>query len=261
MFLLANLVYMLRLNPMLLDIIKNYKDPSSGYYTKLLKTYNKNLIFCNIHDFYSQSISRPTLIRWVNFLYNIFSLQLILNKKLYLPGIWLFVIEPEDFIPGYNFPDTFKEKIQINDKLKFEDKNFILEILINWKINYKKLDETTIQVRKKTKKSNEDIEEWDKKNKFTFYSNFETKIRYINERILAESWLQESQLQIKLIQKYSWWKEFENIKNDYEKNKDFWFLEFLNHIFVWNIAYETKILEDIVLLIWYIENNQDDIIF
>ena len=82
-------------NPMLISKISEYID-NPNLLKALYSNYN-DFELREYFDFQSDSINNFTLARWLWLLKSFFSLQLILNKKLYLPGIGLFTISPQKY--------------------------------------------------------------------------------------------------------------------------------------------------------------------
>lgn len=227
---------------MLLNLIDRYRKDKE-LFEKLHKTYNNNLILCDQHDFFSQSIQKNTLKKWLNYIYNLFLLQLILNTNIYFPGLWLFELEKTTKLKSYNFEKDFI-KIKINDKIEKEN-NYIERLITkDWKIDFSFLNNSKIQVRQA---KNED--------KFTFYSNISTIIRYLNWRLIKEFDIKRKKPYIFLSKKYTWIKNLKEIKEDYLLNKSNWIWNHLLKIDTSRVLYNQKILEDIIILIWYLENK------
>ena len=227
---------------MLLNLIDKYRKNKESF-EKLHKIYNNNLILCDKHDFFSQSIQKNTLKKWLDYIYNLLLLQLILNKNIYFPGVWLFELEKTTKLKSYNFDKDFI-KIKINDKIEREN-NYIERLITkDWKIDFSFLNNSKIQVRQA---KNSD--------KFTFYSNISTIIKYLNWRLIKEFWLKRKKPFVFLSKKYMWGKNIKEIKEDYLLNKNNWIWNYLSKIDTTWVLYNFKIIEDIIILIWFIENE------
>jgi len=235
-------------NPMLISKISEYID-NPNLLKALYSNYN-DFELREYFDFQSDSINNFTLARWLWLLKSFFSLQLILNKKLYLPGIGLFTISPQKYYKEYSFPGTLKKMWEQGGKAWYTKKiihnNMINKILQNNKLNFEVLDNETFQIKKT------------ENDKFSLFTNLDTKIQYLNNNI--KNFIDIPNLEVIHSEKYNWWKEFKDIVENYRSNQDNSFQYYIEDIMSENLWYNTKILEDLIVLIGYVENNKDKFI-
>lgn len=231
--------------PMLITKISEYIDDPK-HLKALYKAYH-TFELRKHYDFQDDKLNNFTIQRGLILIRHLFFLQIILNKTMYMPGIWLFSVFPRKYDEIYTFPETlqqmstqgrsawFTEKIIHNDMIK--------KIIIDDKINFEKLDILTFQI----KALNSD--------KFNFIQSIETKTSYLNE--LIKEFLGLPELKVIHSEEYKGWKKFEDIVEDYKLNQEFslqYFLEWLDTNEVW---FNMRIVEDLIILIGYIENNKE----
>lgn len=237
---------MINTTPMLITKISEYINNADKL--KVLHETYKDFQYREHFDFQTDQLNKFTLQRWLNLLRSLFSLQIILNKKIYLPGIWLFTIKPKKFSKEYNFPWTLLEMSEQWNKAWYTKKiihdNMVNKILLGNKLYYERLDNGTFQIKR----------EWEEK--FSLYTNLETKVNYLNSNI--KKFLDMPNLEVIHEELYNWWVEFKDIVNDYRSVKEYSFHHYLEDIVTDKMGYNMKILEDILVLIWYIENNKKE---
>ena len=124
--------------------------------------------------------------------------------------------------------------------------NMINKILQNNKLNFEVLDNETFQIKKT------------ENDKFSLFTNLDTKIQYLNNNI--KNFIDIPNLEVIHSEKYNWWKEFKDIVENYRSNQDNSFQYYIEDIMSENLWYNTKILEDLIVLIGYVENNKDKFI-
>ncbi len=240
---------MLKLNPMLLNMIDKYLDRKWKYLKVLVQEYNNFDLHLSSHDFYADKLKNTnyTLLRALNFLKTLALLQMVFKKSIYMPWIGSFVIKSKKYNDNYFFPETLLEMQEISDSNKKEmviHGKFVYDIIKNNKLCFNTLNTIAIQVRKNS----------DDKN-FTWIADTKKKIKYINNKIVE--YLNIKNISVDLEKKYKWWEDFEDIVEQYRNNKNPKITHFLEWIEIDDIWFNFKILEDTILLIGYIENNKE----
>jgi len=215
---------------MLLSLIEKYKSLENAKI--LIAAFNKRSLRKS-YRFYDDKINYPWLSRGIRLLFELFSLQLILGKDIYIPGIWLFGIEPNINGTDYLFPDYW-------ERTK-EYRTFIQSCISeNNKLDYSNFANRLLQVKKS----------WTEK--FTLISNNLSKIEILNKQILNTFW----DFKVVLKDKYIWSDSWKEIQDEYKKHSNQNIFNYISQVEMKDILFNPKILEDILCIIWYVENNQ-----
>lgn len=225
----------------LYDIVKKYlEDPK---YLKILSQKYKDLELREYHNFYQdRTLLQPIIKVWLKIILNFISFQWILNKDFYFPGIWLVNSGNQKHKETYEFA---RDIIEILSPTRGR-KKFIENVFVKNKIN---LEEFTNGI----------YHSWDnitgKKNIFVaFYS----KIKLIENSIEEQLWVN---LECKIIKPYKGKNSFHDIvmDNNFHKHYKNTFCNYVEENFDMSvIVYSDLIIKDLVLLIWYIENNKKE---
>ncbi len=233
--------------PMLITKINEYIN-NKELQKVLFNTYN-DFELREFHDFQNDRVDSRTIKRGLSLIKNIFHFQIIVNKSIYLPGIWLFSIYPKDYSSKYKYPGTIIKISEYWKKIWFSKRiiywNIIEKILKNDnKINFEVFDLGIFQIK--------DEETW----RLNTIQSIEHKTKYLNT--IIQNYLKLDELKVIHIEKYSkWGTSFSDIVKDYYKNRKYsldWILKLFD---IKNVWFHTKILEDILICIWYIENNKE----
>lgn len=220
---------------MLISKLEEYQKagPHGKGLREIISTEYRNLEHRKYHEFYGDEINGPTLMRTLSFLIMIFRVQLLVWKNVYFPWIGLFRITPEEYFSKYTdyrivFWDDIKIPAWISKKI---DLHFIENIpIIAKNVTRERLLHT-----------------------------FEGKITNINNRLTEKLWIGELKIVLDKPKKTStmklWGKgkSFKDIVDEYNEHPADSLKGYMSNIEFDKVAINPKIVEDVFLLIGYIE--------
>lgn len=210
-------------NRMLISIVDSILDDKKSIST-IVKAYSDNSLRQGDYLFYQDKLTTNSLVRGLILLKDLFYLQVILNKNFYFPWIWLFAIEPIDFIQGYSFPATFLSRINL-------DQEHLDRIIVDGKIDLANARKTKVNTKS-----------------YKWYM----KIKKINKLLMNYS---DHDIKVVLKEEYKWKNDFFDVYKDYKKHPENIFNYLTDVLYDESIIYNVKLLEDILMIIWYVKND------
>lgn len=242
-------------NIMLINLIDSYINDRNKVH--VIRDEYWNLDNHESHDFYGDRINVNSVIRILNTMNKVFMLQLILNKKVYLPWVGLFAVYPKNFETDYTFPESFLEMEKMfypwDKKRKLVHDQLCSRSVENGKIDFDFLENSSVQVRTNIKQI------WD--DKISFLSKYDTKVKYLNGKVKEFMELNFEKknyewIRISLVQKYTWARDFKSIVEDNKKHQEYSILNLLDCIVTEDMLMNRQLIKDVFLLVGYIENNK-----
>lgn len=227
------------INNMIHSIVENY---TSGQDFEELKKFfkywgEKYLVNLKWYEFYGE-IKNFTLKKWVTLLTDLLKMQLILSTPIYFPGVWLFTIDSnkKDNLKNYNFPEDFaRTNIPKNTK----DSIFCLwEILADDKLSIHNIMKTSF------------FWQW------MYRWSLDRKIKIMNHYVIEnyDLW--------KIIIKntkpfYDITHDFSYLLSEYNNNASVNIHSYLKKFDYSDLIFNARLLEDIAMVIWYLENKKN----